>query len=79
MNALRNKLQRYEPVLVILDDHSIRVSIEVTRMFLSIPPHTSHIIQPLDRCPNGEYKKMLEKNLVLNLNDTAQMKRDNTK
>ena len=43
-------------------------------VFLIIPPCISHIIQPLDRCPNGEYKKMLEKNLVLNLDDTAQMK-----
>ena len=44
-------------------------------VFLIIPPHIFHIIQPLDRCPNGEYKKMREKNLVLNLDDTAQMKR----
>ena len=83
INALRSKLQRNEPVLVILDNRSSRDSIEVTRMwndhkivFFSIPPHTSHIIQPLDRCPNGEYKKMLEKNLVLNLDDVAQMKRE---
>ena len=83
INGLRNRLHRDEPVLVILDNHSSRDSIDTLKMwndhkilFLSIPPHTSHILQPLDRCPNGEYKKFLEKNLKFELNDTSHMKRE---
>ena len=58
-----------QPALVILDNHTSRLSIDTTTMwdvykikFLFIPPHTSHVIQPLDLCPNGTYKGLLPKN-----------------
>lgn len=54
------------PVLVILDNHSSREFIDKETMwnehrimFLFIPPHTSHVIQPLDLCPNGTFKQQL--------------------
>lgn len=51
------------PVLLILDNHESHCSLEVVRLakesgiiMLTIPPHTSHKLQPLDRSVFGPYK-----------------------
>jgi hypothetical protein len=79
----RAKYGQNSPVLVILDNHSSRRSIQETRMwvehkikFLFIPPHTSHVIQPLDKCPNFMYKKLLGKAYIPHPNDCANIRRN---
>ncbi len=44
-------------------DHQIK--------FLLIPPHTSHVIQPLDLCPNIMYKRLLWKGYDSHIQDYA--------
>lgn len=52
------------PVLLILDNHCSHVSIAAIELcrssgihLLTLPPHTSHKLQPLDRCVFGPLKK----------------------
>ena len=63
INLRREKCDFRHPVLTVLDNHSSRRSINHEKMwqdhqikFLFIPPHTSHVIQPLDLYPNVMYK-----------------------
>ncbi len=44
--------------------------------FLFIPPHTSHVIQPLDKCPNYMYKKLLQKFYQPQSDDCANIRRN---
>jgi len=53
-----------KPVLLLLDNHSSRLSIESLNyakengiVMLSFPPHCSHKLQPLDRTIFGPFKK----------------------
>ena len=46
--------------LLLLDNHSTHIKVEVLEKarqnnveFLALPSHTSHVLQPLDRCPFG--------------------------
>ena len=71
-----------EPVLVLLDNHSSRGSIDQRLMwdqhqiaFYFLPPHTSHLIQPLDRTCNGVFKSFLHKDCHLELTDNTHEKR----
>lgn len=71
------------PILVILDNHSSRASIDIKKMreehgihFLFIPPHTSHVIQPLDKCPNFMYKKLLNAAYEPHPNDCTNIRRN---
>jgi hypothetical protein len=50
--------------LLVLDNHSSRVSMDEERLFrehdliiIYIPPHSSALLQPLDLCPNSVFKK----------------------
>jgi hypothetical protein len=50
-------------ILIITDNHKSRLNRQLMEYssknnidFLTIPPHTSHIIQPLDRGVNGTFK-----------------------
>lgn len=62
------RCSKENPVLLILDNHCSHVSlqaIEVCRNsgihLLTLPPHTSHKLQPLDRCVFGPLKIYLNK------------------
>lgn len=73
-----------DPVLVLLDNHSSRSSIDLEFMwnqykicFLFLPPHTSHLIQPLDKTPNYMFKRLLTDNFVGDLNETSHERRIN--
>ena len=53
-----------KPVLLIMDNHEAHISIKTIDLakengitILTIPPHTSHRLQPLDRAVYGPYKK----------------------
>lgn len=57
-----------KPVLLILDNHTSHVSIEAVDLckssgivLLTLPPHTSHKLQPLDRCVFGPLKTYFNK------------------
>ena len=64
------------PVLIIMDNHETHISIEIIDkardngiVLLTLPPHTSHKMQPLDRCIFGPYKTFYNKaadNWILN-------------
>ena len=58
------KPDKDDPVLLILDNHDSHLSIEALNfckesgiILLSLPPHTSHKLQPLDRGVYGPFKK----------------------
>jgi hypothetical protein len=79
----RARLGQNSPVLVILDNHSSRSKINQEKMwlqhqikFLFIPPHTSHVVQPLDKCPNLMYKKLLGKAYIPHPDDCANIRRN---
>jgi hypothetical protein len=55
-----------DPALLILDNHSSRNSLDLNTLWevhrikiLFIPPHTSHILQPLDLSVNNHFKQLL--------------------
>ena len=55
-----------EPILLILDNHSSHISIQSIEfckennvILLTLPPHTSHRLQPLDRSVYGPLKRYL--------------------
>lgn len=82
LQELRKKHHLYEPALVIMDNHASRSSIDQIKMwnlhqveFIFIPAHTSHLLQPLDRCPNNEFKKLLKKNFVYKSKEDTSEKR----
>ena len=79
---LRSYYQADENCLVLLDNHSSRKSIDQQYMwdnhriaFLFLPPHSSHLVQPLDRCPNNEFKRYLQQDLMLVGDETAHERR----
>lgn len=58
------------PVLLILDNHSSHISLKAVTLckdsgihLLTLPPHTSHKLQPLDRCVYGPFKTYLNRAL----------------
>ena len=82
VNYLRTYYQKDDNALIILDNHASRDSIDVQHMwdehriaFLRIPAHSSHLVQPLDKCPNNEFKKFLFKNVRFSGNETSSQKR----
>jgi hypothetical protein len=57
--------------LVILDGHSTRNNYELARLLASldidvlvIPSHSSHVLQPLDRCVNGQFKIAIKRKKI---------------
>ena len=59
------------PVLLIVDNHVSHKSIEALDyasennvVILSVPPHTTHKLQPLDRCVYGPLKSAYEKTVT---------------
>jgi hypothetical protein len=67
-----------DPALVLLDSHSSRSLINREYMwnqykifFFFLPPHTSHLIQPLDRSGNGMLKRLLTDNFHGKINKTT--------
>lgn len=59
-----------KPVLLILDNHCSHGSLKAVDLcesagihLLTLPPHTSHTLQPLDRCVFGPLKTYLNKAL----------------
>ena len=55
------------PVLVFLDNHGSHVgysivmyALEEVIILMTLPPHTSHATQPLDRCVYGPFKRFLK-------------------
>ena len=64
MSSIRCTKQ--EPVLLILDNHASHISLKAVEVckangvhLLTLPPHCSHKLQPLDRCIYGPLKKFL--------------------
>jgi hypothetical protein len=58
------------PVLLILDNHETHLSIEFIDMaadngvvVVTIPPHTSHKLQPLDVCVYGPFKRLYNREI----------------
>lgn len=54
-------------VLVFLDNHRSHIgysivmyALEQGRIFMTLPPHTSNVSQPLDRCVYGLLKRFLK-------------------
>lgn len=52
------------PVLLVMDNHESHLSLDVIRcakdnnvILLTLPPHTSHRLQPLDKCVYGPLKR----------------------
>jgi hypothetical protein len=83
MTERRAKYDPEAPILVILDNHSSRNTINQDRMwnehkikFLFIPAHTSHVVQPLDKCPNVMYKRLLHNGYEPHPDDTANIRRN---
>jgi hypothetical protein len=79
----RQKYGSNQPALVILDNHSSRDIIDTETlwnehkiMFLFIPPHTSHVVQPLDLCPNVMYKRLLTKRYKPRKSDSTNARRN---
>ena len=73
-----------DPVLVLLDNHSSRYSIDQEFMwnrykifFFFLPPHTSHLVQPLDKNPNSMFKRLLTENFKGNIGETTHERRVN--
>lgn len=74
VDQIHQRRQEYQyngRCLIILDNHSSRDSINDEYMsttygidFLRLPAHSSASMQPLDRCPNGELKKLFRKNYI---------------
>jgi hypothetical protein len=70
--ARRNRIQPAAMyALLLLDSHSSRCSSKLLQLcadnkiiLLTIPPHTSHLVQPLDRAPNGAMKRVLREELA---------------
>lgn len=57
-----------DPVLLIMDNHETHISIEIIEkaidngiVLLTLPPHTSDNLQPLDRCVFGPFKAQYNK------------------
>ena len=83
INQLRLEHGYEAPVLILMDNHKSRISIDSNYMwemhhiaFLFIPPHSSHLLQPLDRCPNGEFKIFLAKTFKPKDHESANEKRN---
>lgn len=58
------KPSKDKKVLLLLDNHESHITIEAINkarnngiLMLTLPPHTSHKLQPLDRCVFGPFKK----------------------
>lgn len=82
VKRLRNFYRKDEPALVLLDGHSSRNSIDLEFMwqqhriaFYLLPPHSSHLIQPLDRTCNGVFKTFLQNDCHLELTDNTHERR----
>lgn len=59
-----SKPTRNEPVLLLMDNHEAHLSYEVIKLakdtgviLFTLPPHTSHKLQPLDKCVYGPLKR----------------------
>lgn len=57
------RCSKQQPILLILDNHISHISIKAVELcrdsgihLLTLPPHTSHKLQPLDRCVYGPLK-----------------------
>jgi hypothetical protein len=86
INRLRIKRNYQGNALIILDNHISRDYIDFIGMserhkidFLRLPPHSSAAMQPLDRCPNGEFKKFFTKAYKSDPNDDATDRRIKSK
>ena len=74
----RELLQEKSPILLILDGHTSRLSVDVIRfckqfniILLILPSHTSHITQPLDCSPNGSLKNSFAIHASKTMNHTC--------
>jgi hypothetical protein len=84
VNKLRVKNgEPNEPALLILDHHSSRDAINAEQLWITskillllIPPHSSHITQPLDLSVNGEFKTKLRERIKQIPNETAAIRRN---
>lgn len=59
-----SKPTRNDPVLLIMDNHEAHLSYDVIKLakdtgviLFTLPPHTSHKLQPLDKCVYGPLKR----------------------
>ena len=74
----RELLQEKSPILLILDGHTSRLSVDGIRLciqfniiLLILPSHTSHITQPLDCSPNGSLKNSFAIHASKTMNHTC--------
>lgn len=70
------------PAILLLDGHSTRFNKDVLEQLVAnrvkvaiIPAHSSHLMQPLDLCPFGEFKKKVSK-LSFSPGDGIRQKRE---
>jgi hypothetical protein len=63
----KNEKNKNKRILILLDNHKSRMNRRLMEYaeklkidFHTIPPHTSHILQPLDRRTNGVFKAAFE-------------------
>ena len=83
LHMKRERLQMpMAPAILLMDGHSTRLNEEIIRKLLSehvsvaiFPAHSSHLLQPLDLCPFGEFKKKLSK-LSFSPGDRIRQKRE---
>ncbi len=59
--------------IILLETSSMNPTYQID--ILRIPPHSSHALQPLDKCPNGELKKLFSRNYSPNPSDNADERR----
>lgn len=59
------------PVLLIMDNHEAHISLQIIKLakenhviLLTLPPHTSHKLQPLDKSVYYALKKYITMNIV---------------
>jgi hypothetical protein len=68
----------HKRILIILDNHISRMNRSLMETaskqnidFLTLPAHTSHIIQPLDRGCNGTFKRTFRDEYIVPAEETA--------
>lgn len=71
VNNLLKHVNKERPIVIIYDGHSSHISIKLVEkarqeniILLKLPPHTSHILQPMDLCVFKPLKLMWDENLT---------------
>jgi len=83
VETVRNRIGIYAAALLILDGHTSRNNLDFKKYWeqylvaiFIIPPHSSHILQPMDLSVNGIFKQHLGKMLKINKGDSKPDRRN---